>query len=58
MAHAGMERAVGGFGLSEAQIVEAVRAAPATRPGRYTVLDEVELTDGFLQPIVREVLAR
>jgi glycerol-1-phosphate dehydrogenase [NAD(P)+] len=57
MADAGMERAVRGFGLSEEQVVGAIRAAPATRPGRYTVLDEVELTDGFLRPIVREALA-
>jgi glycerol-1-phosphate dehydrogenase [NAD(P)+] len=58
MADAGMERAVAGFGLSETQIVQAVRVAPDTRPGRYTVLNEVELTDDFLEPIVREVLAR
>jgi glycerol-1-phosphate dehydrogenase [NAD(P)+] len=56
MVDAGMERAVRGFGLSKGEIVAAVRTAPATRPGRYTVLDEVELTDGFLGPIVGEVV--
>jgi glycerol-1-phosphate dehydrogenase [NAD(P)+] len=56
MASAGMERAAAGFGLSDEQIVEAVRAAPATRPNRYTVLDEIELTDTELLPMIREVL--
>jgi glycerol-1-phosphate dehydrogenase [NAD(P)+] len=56
MVDAGMERAVRGFGLSKGEIVAAVRTAPATRPGRYTVLDEVELTDGFLGPVVGEVV--
>jgi glycerol-1-phosphate dehydrogenase [NAD(P)+] len=53
---AGMDRAVCGFGLSEQQIGEALRAAPSTRPGRYTVLDEVDLTDAGLRPVVAEVL--
>jgi glycerol-1-phosphate dehydrogenase [NAD(P)+] len=58
MADAGMEHAVGGFGLSEQEVVAAVQAAPATRPGRYTVLDEIELTDAVLAPMVGEVLSR
>jgi glycerol-1-phosphate dehydrogenase [NAD(P)+] len=37
---AGMEEAASGFGLSREQILAAVEAAPQTRPGRYTVLDE------------------
>jgi glycerol-1-phosphate dehydrogenase [NAD(P)+] len=56
LVNAGMEGAVSGLGLSETQVLAAVRAAPATRPGRYTVLDEVELTDEALAPMVREVL--
>jgi glycerol-1-phosphate dehydrogenase [NAD(P)+] len=58
LASAGMESAAGGFGLSESQVLTAVRAAPGTRPGRYTVLDEVELTDAVLAPMVREVLGK
>jgi glycerol-1-phosphate dehydrogenase [NAD(P)+] len=53
---AGMEKAVRGFGLSEQQVVAAVQAAPRTRPGRYTILDELELTDAALAPMVDEVL--
>jgi glycerol-1-phosphate dehydrogenase [NAD(P)+] len=57
MSEAGMDRAASGFGLSEEQIAEALRAAPSTRPGRYTILDEIELTDSGLHPVVAEVLA-
>jgi glycerol-1-phosphate dehydrogenase [NAD(P)+] len=54
---AGMQEATSGFGLGEDQIIAAVQGAPSTRPGRYTVLDEIELTEAALQPIVRELLA-
>jgi glycerol-1-phosphate dehydrogenase [NAD(P)+] len=57
MREAGMKRAASGFGLSEEQVVTAVRAAPATRPGRYTVLDEIDLTESGLRPVVSEVLS-
>lgn len=56
MLSSGMERAAQGFGLSEEQTVAAVRAAPATRPGRYTVLDEVDLSERSLGLVVAEVL--
>lgn len=56
MMSAGMEPATKGFGLSEDQIVAAVRAAPGTRPGRYTILDEIDLTDAALLGVVREVI--
>jgi glycerol-1-phosphate dehydrogenase [NAD(P)+] len=56
LANAGMGTATNGFGLSESEVVAAVQAAPATRPGRYTVLDEIDLSDAALAPIVREVL--
>jgi glycerol-1-phosphate dehydrogenase [NAD(P)+] len=39
---AGMENAASGLGLTRDQILAAVRAAPETRPGRYTVLNEVD----------------
>jgi glycerol-1-phosphate dehydrogenase [NAD(P)+] len=57
MASAGMDRAASAFGLSEDEILAAIRVAPATRPRRYTVLDELELTDAVLVPMVREVLS-
>ena len=50
---AGMRDAVTGFGLTEDQLVAAVRAAPSTRPGRYTVLDEADLS--ALGPTVRDI---
>jgi glycerol-1-phosphate dehydrogenase [NAD(P)+] len=56
MVSAGMDSAAAGLGLSEEQIVAAVRTAPTTRPGRYTVLDEVDLSDSTLVPIVNEVV--
>jgi glycerol-1-phosphate dehydrogenase [NAD(P)+] len=57
MLTAGMERAVLGFSLAEEEIAAAVSAAPATRPGRYTVLDEIELDGPALRGPVQEVLA-
>jgi glycerol-1-phosphate dehydrogenase [NAD(P)+] len=51
---AGMENAASGIGLTKAQIVDAVRAAPDTRPGRYTVLDEIDA--GAVEAAVDEVL--
>jgi glycerol-1-phosphate dehydrogenase [NAD(P)+] len=56
MAAAGMERALLGFGLAEAELAAVVRAAPGTRPGRHTVLDETDLSDTALVPVLREVL--
>ena len=56
LSNAGMQSAATGFGLSESQVLAAVRAAPETRPGRYTVLDEIDLSDAALAPMVREVL--
>jgi glycerol-1-phosphate dehydrogenase [NAD(P)+] len=58
MLSAGMERAAGGFELSVESLAEAIRTAPSTRPGRYTVLDEVDLSERSLAPIVREVTGR
>lgn len=55
---AGMERAATGLGLSVEQIVAAIQAAPSTRPGRYTVLNEVDLTTSVLEPAVRDVITR
>jgi glycerol-1-phosphate dehydrogenase [NAD(P)+] len=57
LAGAGMASAIGGFDLSRQQLAAAVRAAPATRPGRYTVLDETALSERELIGLVDEVLA-
>jgi glycerol-1-phosphate dehydrogenase [NAD(P)+] len=55
---AGMEHAASGFDLSVEQIAAAVDAAPSTRPDRYTVLDEVTLTEAELRAAVAEVTDR
>jgi glycerol-1-phosphate dehydrogenase [NAD(P)+] len=55
MAAAGMERALEGFGLGTEDLAAVVRAAPTTRPGRYTVLDEVEPSDDVLRFAIDEV---
>jgi glycerol-1-phosphate dehydrogenase [NAD(P)+] len=55
MAAAGMVRALEGFGLRSEELAAVVRAASATRPGRYTVLDEIELSDDLLHFAIHEV---
>ena len=57
MSAAGMERALEGFGLGAEALADVVRAAPSTRPGRHTVLDESDLSDDALLLVLREVLA-
>ncbi|MBK5230535.1 MAG: iron-containing alcohol dehydrogenase [Thermoleophilia bacterium] len=39
IAGAGMTAALAGFGIPTARLAEIVKGAPATRPGRYTILD-------------------
>ena len=58
MVSAGMERATRGFALSEEALAETIRAAPSTRPGRYTVLDEADLSEPALGLILQEVIVR
>ncbi len=53
---AGMEASATGLGLGEVELAAAVRSAPSTRPGRHTVLDEIDLVDEALLPAVSEVL--
>ncbi len=55
---AGMDGAVRGFDLSIEQIAAAIDAAPATRPNRYTVLDELTLSPAELRAAVAEVTDR
>jgi glycerol-1-phosphate dehydrogenase [NAD(P)+] len=57
MLSAGMERAARGFDLPEDALVEVIRKAPSTRPGRYTVLDEADLGEPSLRALLAEVLA-
>jgi glycerol-1-phosphate dehydrogenase [NAD(P)+] len=56
MLSAGMQRAARGFDLPEDALVAAIRAAPGTRPGRYTVLDEVDLGEAALRSLLDEVV--
>ena len=41
----GLARDPGGLGLSEEQFVQAVLAAPATRPDRYTILEHLAMDE-------------
>lgn len=54
---AGMQAAAGGFGLGSEKIVEAIVAAPGTRPGRYTVLDETGLGEETLLATVEKIIS-
>jgi glycerol-1-phosphate dehydrogenase [NAD(P)+] len=58
MLSAGMERAAAGFELPVRSLVETIRTAPSTRPGRYTVLDEVDLSARAVMRILEEVIGR
>ena len=51
-----MERPLRGFDLPTAALVEAIRTASATRPGRYTVLDQSDLSEATLRPLLGEVI--
>jgi glycerol-1-phosphate dehydrogenase [NAD(P)+] len=54
---AGLADAVEGFGLARETLVAAVQAAPATRPDRYTVLDQADLSEAAVGAVLEEVLA-
>ena len=54
---AGMGHSATGLGLDQERILAALRAAPATRPGRYTVLDELDLDDGELSRLIGDVVS-
>ncbi len=57
MRAAGLSDAATGFGLSATEAVEVVRAAPAMRPDRYTVLSEPHVTAAAVAAAVTEVLS-
>ena len=45
LARHGLPRTPGDLGLSEAEFTKAVVCAPGTRPGRYTILERLGLTE-------------
>jgi len=58
IAAVGMKGALSGFGLGAARLAEIVAYAPATRPGRYTVLDRDRPTALQLRDTIAELIAR
>jgi len=57
VARYGLPRTPAELGLSEDQFVAAVLAAPATRPGRWTVLEHLDLDEAQVRESVRGFLA-
>jgi glycerol-1-phosphate dehydrogenase [NAD(P)+] len=53
---AGLADAVAGFGLARETLVRVVQGAPGTRPDRYTVLDQADLSDVAVGAVVEEAL--
>jgi glycerol-1-phosphate dehydrogenase [NAD(P)+] len=56
MLSAGMERPARGFDLPDELLVEVIRTAPSTRPGRYTVLNEADLSEASLRSLLAEIM--
>jgi glycerol-1-phosphate dehydrogenase [NAD(P)+] len=54
LARHGLPRTPGDLGLSEAQFARAVAYAPETRPGRYTILERLALSDAEIDDRVAE----
>ena len=50
----GLPRAPADLGLSEAEFAKAVALAPATRPGRYTILERLAMTEAETAKRVEE----
>jgi glycerol-1-phosphate dehydrogenase [NAD(P)+] len=46
LARHGLPRTPAELGLSEAEFTKAVVCAPGTRPGRYTILERLDMTEG------------
>jgi glycerol-1-phosphate dehydrogenase [NAD(P)+] len=55
---AGMKGALNGFGVGATRLAEIVAYAPATRPGRYTVLDRDRPTAAQLRDIIVELIGQ
>lgn len=56
IAAVGMKGALSGFDLGAARIAEIVAYAPATRPGRYTVLDRDRPSGADLRALLEDLL--
>jgi glycerol-1-phosphate dehydrogenase [NAD(P)+] len=54
----GLPRTPADLGLTEAQFAQAVAHAPATRPDRYTILEQLDLDAAGAERAVREFLDR
>jgi glycerol-1-phosphate dehydrogenase [NAD(P)+] len=54
LARHGLPRTPADVGLSEAEFVKAVAFAPETRPGRYTILERLDLSETEIADRVRE----
>jgi glycerol-1-phosphate dehydrogenase [NAD(P)+] len=54
----GLPRRCEDLGIEAGELVEAVMAAPATRPERYTILDEIDLSRGAVEELVERALGR
>jgi glycerol-1-phosphate dehydrogenase [NAD(P)+] len=52
----GLPRRCEDLGLEAEEVVEAVIVAPATRPERYTILDEIDLSRGAVRELVERAL--
>ena len=56
LARHGLPRTPGELGLSDEQFAQAVQYAPSTRPGRYTVLEHLDLSPDQIRERVRDLV--
>jgi hypothetical protein len=56
IAAVGMKGALAGFDLGAARLAEIVAYAPATRPGRFTVLDRDRPSGADLRGVLEKLL--
>jgi glycerol-1-phosphate dehydrogenase [NAD(P)+] len=58
LARLGLPQHPGQLGLSEDDAVELLLAAPATRPGRFTILEDADLDEAKARTLVRSIWGR
>jgi glycerol-1-phosphate dehydrogenase [NAD(P)+] len=58
LARLGLPQHPGELGLSEDDAVDLLLAAPGTRPGRFTILEDADLDDAKARALVRSVWGR
>jgi glycerol-1-phosphate dehydrogenase [NAD(P)+] len=56
LARHGLPRTPAELGLSQAEFAQAVAFAPATRPGRYTILERLDLTEAEIAGRIQDYL--